>query len=311
MTELSEAGMPMVKPDTVTLSTVINSWARSGAEGAAERAEQILNRMEGLGDGGGSHGGGTASSFSLRANRYTYGGVLNAWAQSGDADAPHRALAILVRMEEAYKAGNHDAKPTQPSYNAVINAFAKSSFPSKAVEAESILHMMLDSYNNGNQQAKPSVITYSAIMNACAYTQGDREDRRAAFRIAQSCFKQIVRDGNDDDRCNNNNNNGPNNIVFRTFFIACANLVPPGERRDELVRFVFDECCRRGMLDVKIMVNLRRSFSYDLLSSLCSNANSSSRISNSDHLARGRIELEDLPPEWRSNITLHGRRHIR
>lgn len=39
-------------------------------------------------------------------------------AQSGDADAPHRALAILMRMEKAYKAGNHDAKPTQPSYNA-------------------------------------------------------------------------------------------------------------------------------------------------------------------------------------------------
>jgi len=192
----------------------------------------------------------------------------------------------------------------------VINAFAKSNSPSKAVEAESILHMMLDSYNNGNQQAKPSVITYSAIMNACAYTQGDREDRRAAFRIAQSCLKQIV-SGGGNENSSNKNNEGPNNIVFRTFFTACANLVPPGDKRNELVRLVFEECCRRGMLDVKIIVNLRRSFSNDLVSSLCSKASSSSRISNRDHLARGRIELEDLPLEWRSNITLHARKHIR
>ena len=69
--------------------------------------------MEGVGGDAG-----TFSFLSLKANQYTYGSVLNAWAQSGDDDAAHRALAILLRMEKAYKAGNNDARPTQPSYNA-------------------------------------------------------------------------------------------------------------------------------------------------------------------------------------------------
>ena len=136
-------------------------------------------------------------------------------------------------------------------------------------------------------------------MNACAYTKGNLDDPRVAFRLTQSCLKQVLsnsRSENDDDR--------HNHIVFRTVFHACANLVPPGQKRNELVTSVFEECRRRGMVDMKVVLNLCCKFSNNML-----NGNSKSILAK--HLAHGRIEFQGLPLDSRSNVTFYGKRQIR
>ena len=140
MKELSRAGVPGVRPDSVTYTTVINTLANAGGKGAARRAEEILQMME-MGvkenekkrsaaqigkrrqreDGTNNDSGNgiyDKETPDCRPNVFTYVGVLNALARSGEEDASRRALSILDRMEEEYHAGNTLVKPNQHCYNA-------------------------------------------------------------------------------------------------------------------------------------------------------------------------------------------------
>lgn len=166
--------------------------------------------------------------------------------------------------------------------NVVINAFAKSSSPTKSVDAEVILDNMIESYHRGNGDAKPSLRTYATLLNACAYTEGgNQKDNAAAFKVARRCFKEGL----------GGNNGQPNSIFFSLFLMSCLNLVPPGTKRDQLVASVFDECCKRGLVDTKIVLEIRRS-SPSLRQQLLQGSN----------LENGTFQLNDIPMQWRSNV---------
>lgn len=164
----------------------------------------------------------------------------------------------------------------------MINAIAKSNSASKAAEAESVLNRMLKSYEGGNQDAKPNTRTYSTILNACAYTNGDQTDRAAAFKIARKAFKEIL----------SGDHGEPNQIMFATFMLACKHLVPYGVKRDQLVQFVFKECCQHGLVDIKVILNLRRVLSPSNLNEALQGT----------PLSNGMIELTDIPLDWRRSL---------
>ena len=164
----------------------------------------------------------------------------------------------------------------------VINAFAKSTSPTKAMDAETVLNNMVDSYHKGNGDAKPSLRTFGTVLNACAYTDnGSKKEKAAAFKVARRCFKEII----------SGDIGQPNSITFSLFILSCIKLVPPGTKRDQLLSSVFDECCKRGLVDVKIILDIRRS-SPLLRRKLLQSAN----------LENGSIHINDIPAEWRSNI---------
>ena len=271
---MSEADDPEVSPDSVTFSSVINCWAQRGGPGSGERAEKILDMME--------HNWKSGNNY-MKPNRYTYGSVLNAWVKSQDDSSVERCMGLLDRMKRSHKEGNDDAQPTAPSYNAVINAFARCSSPTKAVDAEVILDTMIDSYNNGNREAKPNMRTYGTLLNACAYAHGgSNQENAATFKVARRCFKEALNGGKTDK---------PNSIVFSLFIISCLNLVPPGTKRDQLIVSVFDECCKRGLVDGRIVMDIRKS-SPVLRRQLLESSN----------LMDGYVHINDIPVKWRSNI---------
>jgi hypothetical protein len=166
----------------------------------------------------------------------------------------------------------------------VINAIAKSESPSKAEEAEAILHRMRKAYAEGNLDAKPNTRTLSTILNACAYTDGNEREKMAAFKVSRRVFKEVL--GGD--------SGNPNQIVFATF-LKCCTLVPAGSKRDELVESIFHDCCKRGFVDLKVIVNLRRLLSPTTLQKLLEGT----------VLARGMVRIEDIPSEW--TVNLHNR----
>lgn len=173
---------------------------------------------------------------------------------------------------------------TQPFFDVieVINAFAKSASPTKAVDAELILDNMIVSYKNGNGDAKPSLRTYGTVLNACAYSnRGSKQDKAAAFKISRRCFKEVI----------SGNNGQPNSMIFSLFILSCLNLVPAGTKRDQLLASVFDECCKRGLVDTRVVLDIRRS-SPTLRKQLLENTN----------LENGIIHINDIPQQWRSNL---------
>jgi hypothetical protein len=139
---------------------------------------------------------------------------------------------------------------------------------------------MIEAHEKGMVKDLPNVKTYSFLLNACAYTRGTREEKMPAFKIARGALKKILEI-----------DEGVNQLHFSTFLLACSNLMPPGENRDILMTSVFDECCKRGLVDVKVILNIRRSLSPIRKVEALRGTN----------LAIGNVSFDDLPTEWRCN----------
>ena len=99
---------------------------------------------------------------------------VKAWCNSGHADAPLKAEALLRKLETnpqypKQRGGMLVVRPNRLSFNAVINAWAKSRHPKAAVYAENLLIRMIKSYQSDPfSTVKPDVITFSSVLNALA-----------------------------------------------------------------------------------------------------------------------------------------------
>ncbi len=169
----------------------------------------------------------------------------------------------------------------------VINTFAKSENVSKAKDSYQILNKMISAFENGNVDAKPNILTYSTVMNACAYTNGGSHDRFDAFQIARSCLKDVL---------TSKFGVQPNNILFSAFILAYAKLVSErdNEKNELLIKSTFNECRKLGLVDVRVIMNLRRATSTNLFNEMC--------MGTQLHMKSGRIDIQDIPSEWRCNI---------
>lgn len=222
----------------VSFSSLLNCWANSDEDGAAERAEAILTRMEELALRGNAH---------VAPNAYTYSTVLHAWSRSQSPDSAERALALLNRMEEAYRNGQAFSKPNGYCFNATMNAIAKSSLPDKAPKAYDLLHRMIQEYKDGNKDAKPNTTSFSTVLNACAYTNGTPEAMKEAFRIARSTFTELIESDFGE----------PNVVTYVNFMTCISKLLPRGLNRDMLLDAVFIECSEKGLVSDKVISILR------------------------------------------------------
>lgn len=267
----SDDGNDTLRPNSQIFTSVLNCIANSAVPDAGSRAEKILDLMDSL------------NQENLKPNEYTYTSVLKAWTKSGSPEAPQKALELLKRMETS------GLEPTEPCYNAAINAIAKSSSPTKAKDAEIVLDRLLSS-----KTAKPSVNTYSTVMNACAYTRIESGQKNhpialEAFDISKRCFRQLLQ----------YHAHEMNSVVFNTFLQSCNNLLSPGKNRDALVSSVFKECCQNGLVNIQILVNLRKILSPSALH----------KALEGTTLAVGNIQPNDIPLDWRVNAVEHQRKH--
>ena len=97
MLKLYEAGHVDVKPDTISFSSAIAAWTKSGNALAAARTEAILRRMIEFSRQGHN---------DVKPDTITYASVIDAWAKSGDPLAGKKAESLLLEMLEQYNMGN-------------------------------------------------------------------------------------------------------------------------------------------------------------------------------------------------------------
>ena len=130
---LLEAQSKGIVPDEYLHSSLLDAYASSTKRGSAEKAEELLGKLEADGV----------------AYAIAYNTVLKAWKGSESEDAAPRAEAILKRMEQR---GFADTI----SYCTVIAAYANKGDKSSAVRAEEILKSMQEA------GAKPNTPTLNA-----------------------------------------------------------------------------------------------------------------------------------------------------
>ena len=121
---------------------------------------------------------------------------VKAWCNSGHADAPLKAEALLRKLETnpqypKQRGGMLVVRPNRLSFNAVINAWAKSRHPKAAVYAENLLIRMIKSYQSDPfSTVKPDVITFSSVLNALAKSKAAGKGKVTYFEIYSLTWKR-------------------------------------------------------------------------------------------------------------------------
>ncbi len=225
-----EGGEPLLEPDMVSYSTLLDAWSRSNDKGAASRCELILNALEhlclgsnsrmdlniayynicisALGRSGDKEAGSKAENIlrrveELQATGYdiqpdliTFNSTLNAWAKSSEVGAASRAEALLRKMSRLYEQNKLDFRPNHISYATVINALAKSGEKYAASKAEQLLLKMLQNYRKGDIESKPNTISFTSVIDAFSKSSSSDAPNKAQamLRLMESSFLEGNKD---------------------------------------------------------------------------------------------------------------------
>ena len=183
MNELQEVtGRPLVVPDKISYTAVIDALLRSTSSDALERAEGILDQCEKSEDQRAMPDALTYSTFlralAIRQGReieaqaketimlqmdsvldrmcrrseqfrnvdpprlYIFNLLLHSWAHSHSSLASNRAYSIFQGMEKLYRAGNVDARPDSETYMLVMKSLGLKSDGNKIDIARELLRKM-------------------------------------------------------------------------------------------------------------------------------------------------------------------------
>lgn len=275
------SGDQYCKPDIVSYNAVIDAYAKSSREDAAENAEQILRRMGHLYKEG---------RVDIRPNTRSFNTVINAWAKSGRGDeAAGKAQNLLDMMTRLYEEGNNDSvRPDVHTYCTVINAFARSPLRYKAERANNLFRSMKEAYENENNNnskkhhfLKPNVVAVNAVMNACAYTSpGDIQEQNRAMEIAHKRLKDLE----------DSDYGSPDHITYGTFLKVCANQMPDCNTRQQIMEVIFKKSVRDGQAGNLVLQQLKLMGPSELYSHL------------TGYSIEDDIRMESLPNEWWCNV---------
>jgi hypothetical protein len=219
-----EDGKPLLEPDTVSYSTLLNTWSKSTDKLAAERCERLLQTLEqryltthsssdlnisyyniwinALSRSGDNHAGTKAgnilrrveelqaSGCNIQPNLITFNSILNAWAKSTEPRAASSAEALLQKMERSHEQNKLDFRPDNISYTTVIDALAKSGEKDAALRAEQILLKMLRNYRRGDIDSKPNTISFTSVIHAFSKCSSGNGPKKAEtiLRLMEKSF---------------------------------------------------------------------------------------------------------------------------
>ena len=101
----------------ISLNMNLDYLGKSGQKGAAQRAEELLLRIEAL------HGEGY---YEVKPDAVSYNSVMNAYSISGDDNSSADVQRLLGRMEDLHGDNKNKAiKPTIVSFNTGTNPYTK------------------------------------------------------------------------------------------------------------------------------------------------------------------------------------------
>ena len=318
MEELYNSNNPTyadLRPNRVNFNAVIHAWANSGEEGAAERSEGLLARMERLYKEGNEEAKPNVKDFNavidawskseseqagqkaeqildhmqelyeagdieVKPNVRSFNSAINAWAKSRAKESPEMAEALLMKMENLYESGEQDLQPDVHSFSTVINAWARSLSSGKAERAQKNFRYMLELYKAGNKKVEPNIVIYNSLMNACAYTVGDMLEQTRAMEIASETFREIEQSPFAK----------PDQVTYGTFLKVCATQMPEGDAKNLAVEAVFRKCCKAGQVSDLVLRQFQNTSTAEQYQKLLGK-----HVQDS-------ISVEEVPEEWRRNV---------
>ena len=153
------------EPTIAGYIAVLQAWANSNDDGAADRCFAIWNHLKSQ-----------SSRIKLTARCYTP--LINAF---GRAQRPHEAEAILQDLLDEYeRTQNPDLLPSTIPFNALIHAWSISGADDAALRAETLLQRMSDLSNKTNNPSlAPDRVSFTVVMSAWAHSKHKAGAQRA------------------------------------------------------------------------------------------------------------------------------------
>lgn len=309
-----------VEPDVISYNSTMNAWLKSGHESAANRAEELLNRLMNE----------YQNTGSIIPNDISFSTVMQAWSKSSDPNCGARAEILFDRLTELHRISGHETLiPSESCYTSLLAAYCNEAVIACKEEsfqnAMNTLHRMQDegghtpksSHNNmvlsvpskisGNESIRFNVATKakSLLIESQMDTGGDPgssldtysfnhvikafQDYKDDFRRRESLFSALDTFNMlcEVDYCE------PNDQTYIHLLKAIqSSLVDDSRDRVVLCEEIFRKCCESGLLTnaaLKIIENLLPRQSIQRLEAC--------RISSDP----GPLTVYNLPPEWSEN----------
>ena len=217
-----------LKPNTRTLSLIIDSWAecenadKTGE--AAMRAQAILDNMEKL----------YRDGRDVKPSYVSFTSCITAWSRSErNPDAAAHAEALLGRLLSLYKeTGDKDFKPTVSTGNAVISAWAKSKRRDSADRAVAV-------FNRLGDFCEPDTYSFNSVINAHA--------KKGDGLIAKKLLQQM------EEACQSGNTAAcPDGVTYNTVIYALSksSRVGSAEEAEAMLRKM-ETLYREGRMELK------------------------------------------------------------
>ena len=152
-----ESGVSRLVPNAFSFGTVIFAWVYAKQEGGGPRAEAILDTMIALGE--------QEEDASLKfPSIECYNNVVKAWCDARTKPALEEAERFLQRMQEDFRIGNTNARPTSDTYGTIIHCW---SLMGCAEESEAVLRLMHNDFlHNENDLAEVASYQFNSAITA-------------------------------------------------------------------------------------------------------------------------------------------------
>jgi hypothetical protein len=157
----------VVAPTYVTLTNVMNAWAKTRSKGSSQRAVGLLGRIQQFYDDG---------IVKVRPDVICYSLVLESLAAERTLSSAIKAETILREMQAS---SDPRVQPNVVSYNCVIKAWSYSGHPDAFAKATVLLNEVLRK-SQEDETMKPSAKTFGGVLKCLAGS--NLADKKAAAR---------------------------------------------------------------------------------------------------------------------------------
>jgi hypothetical protein len=245
-----------LKPNASNFATMIDAWAAvsPNEEGAAERAEALLDRLDELYRG----------DVQLRPTVACYRGVIAAWARSKNPESGHRAMSILNRLEQ-----QPGLAPIRSCYHYVLTAIGKSEDPNKAQAAFDTLQRMKESSASGNRRIEPSIYEYVTALRAMGSTAGSFDHKEKAYGLVEATLTDFLRrTAKPTPQVSSPQDLDEYEQIYLQYLWAAFKLLLRGNRRDYAVQEVMRQCPKEVLSRSSIQLGLAKVTSPHIRSAI-------------------------------------------
>jgi len=178
MRELRDGCVEYAKPDKSTISLMFSIYALQKNESMAQSAQDLFDSFMG----------------EIDYDRMLIEGLMNVWAKSDTPNKTEKILELKRLMEEKWKRGEWNMRPTTRTYNILLNACSYAA-KGDAEDRGRALETAREAFRElkGSNEEKPDPITYGTMIQAVCNLSEDEPDKKV--EEVKEIFDECCRSG--------------------------------------------------------------------------------------------------------------------